>query len=129
MSVQTGRFGRALKRLTASDSELEAEDLQEEAEEAGATPCGQADQREEVCVSGRLRSVVFTPKTNMPTLEAELYDGSGSVTLIWLGRHRIAGIEPGRRLVVRGRIAQQENRRVIYNPYYEIQPPSGSGGS
>jgi hypothetical protein len=47
------------------------------------------------------------------------------VTLIWLGRHRIAGIEPGRRLVVRGRVAEHDARRVIFNPYYEIQPTSG----
>jgi hypothetical protein len=58
---------------------------------------------------------------NLPTLEAELYDGTGTVSLIWLGRRRIAGIEPGRTLVVRGRISKQGPRRVIYNPWYELR--------
>ena len=45
------------------------------------------------------------------------------VTLVWLGRRHIAGIEPGRQLTVRGRIAMREDRKVIYNPYYELEPP------
>ena len=47
-------------------------------------------------MTGRLRTVVYTPRTNLPTLEADLYDGSDVVTLVWLGRRHIAGIEPGR---------------------------------
>jgi hypothetical protein len=56
----------------------------------------------------------------VPTLEAELFDGSGSVTLVWLGRRRIPGIEPGRTLTARGRFADVEGKRVIYNPRYEL---------
>ena len=55
--------------------------------------------------------------------EADLYDGSDVVTLVWLGRRHIAGIEPGRALSVRGRIAVREGRKVIYNPYYELELP------
>jgi hypothetical protein len=58
----------------------------------------------------------------VPTLEAELYDGSGSVILVWLGRRQIAGIEPGRTLTARGRIAENQGRGVIYNPWYELSP-------
>lgn len=121
MSTQAGRFRRALSRWTASDSELDAENLSEQSRGTGATPCANAGDRQQLCVSGRLRSVVFTPRTNLSTLEAELYDGTGTVTLIWLGRHRIPGIEPGARLWVRGRVATLDGRRVIYNPYYEIK--------
>lgn len=117
-----GRLLRALQRLTASDSELDAEDLQDTVEDSGATPCALARDRGEVCVAGRLRSVQFTPRTNLPTLEAELWDGSGAVMLVWLGRRRIAGIEPGRTLVVRGRVSIQDGTKVIYNPFYELQP-------
>jgi len=119
-----GRLRRAFERLTASDSELDAEDLQGTVEDAGATPCSLAGDRGQHCVAGRLRSVQFTPRTNLPTLEAELWDGSGTVTLVWLGRHRISGIEPGRRLVVRGRVSMRDGRKVIYNPDYELRPSS-----
>ena len=54
------------------------------------------------------------------SLEAELFDGTEGVTLIWLGRRRIPGIEPGRTMRVRGRLAVREGRKVLYNPYYEI---------
>jgi hypothetical protein len=73
-----------------------------------------------VTVTGRLRTVVYTPRTNLPTLEADLYDGSDVVTLVWLGRRQIAGIEPGRSLTASGRMAVRDDRKVIYNPYYEL---------
>ncbi|MEJ7702999.1 MAG: OB-fold nucleic acid binding domain-containing protein [Geodermatophilaceae bacterium] len=73
-------------------------------------------------VTGRLKSVVYLPQGSVPTLEAELYDGSGSVVLVWLGRRQITGIEPGRTLTARGRIAENQGRRVIYNPWYELSP-------
>ena len=73
-----------------------------------------------VTVTGRLKSVVYTPRETVPTLEAELFDGSGSVTLVWLGRRRIPGIEPGRTLSAHGRFASFDGRQVIYNPRYEL---------
>jgi hypothetical protein len=114
---------RFLRRLTASEAELEAEELQRESAQVGGTPAGQCRRGQLVCVSGRLRTVVYTPRTNLPTLEADLYDGSDVVTLVWLGRRHIAGIEPGRQLTVRGRVALREDRKVIYNPYYELEAP------
>jgi hypothetical protein len=43
------------------------------------------------------------------------------VTLVWLGRRRIPGIEPGRTIMAQGRIAMRDGRKVLYNPYYELQ--------
>jgi len=113
-------FRRFVHRLTASEEELDAEELQEESAASGSTLCRQVSRGDLVTVSGRLRTVVYTPRTNLPTLEAELYDGSDVVTLVWLGRRRIAGVEPGRTLTARGRIAIRDDRKVIYNPYYEL---------
>jgi hypothetical protein len=75
-----------------------------------------------------------------PMLRAELADGRDAVTVIWLGRNRITGIEPGRVLSVEGTLALRRGRPVIYNPRYELghgpvteerghRPPGGSGGS
>ncbi|MFD1048108.1 hypothetical protein ACFQ1S_22485, partial [Kibdelosporangium lantanae] len=41
--------------------------------------------------------------------------------LVWLGRRRIPGIEPGRTVKAKGRIAVRDGRKVLYNPYYELQ--------
>lgn len=117
-----GRFRRALHRLTADEVVLEAEDLQVEAEQAGATPVARCSLGGEVCCAGTVRSVVLRPLAGVPTLEAELYDGSGSLTLVFLGRRRIRGIEPGRALVARGRLTRREGRPTLYNPSYELRP-------
>lgn len=121
-----GLLRRTLRRFTASEQELDAEVLEDQVSHLGALPCREAarHEKEQACVVGRLRSVRFTPRNNLPTLEAELYDGTGTVSLIWLGRRRIPGIEPGRTLVVRGRISDQGLRRVIFNPWYELRPVS-----
>jgi hypothetical protein len=114
---------RFFERLTASEQELEAEELQRDAAKSGAMPAGQCQRGQVVSVSGRLRTVAYTPRTNLPTLEADLYDGSDVVTLVFLGRRSIVGIEPGRQLTARGRIAIRDERKVIYNPYYELEAP------
>ncbi|MFI5842329.1 OB-fold nucleic acid binding domain-containing protein [Catenuloplanes sp. NPDC051500] len=114
---------RFFQRLTASEAELDAEELQRESAECGATPVGVCHRGQTAAVSGRLRTVVYTPRTNLPTLEADLYDGSDVITLVWLGRRHIAGIEPGRQLTARGRIAVRDDRKVIYNPHYELEAP------
>jgi hypothetical protein len=49
-----------------------------------------------------------------------LGDGSGHVTLVWLGRSSIRAVEEGRRIRVQGRLAELKGRRVIYNPDYEL---------
>jgi len=116
-------FRKFFRRLVASEAELDAEELQRSTTESGCTPASDVKRGQLVSVSGRLRTVVYTPRTNLPTLEADLYDGSDVVTLVWLGRRHIAGIEPGRQLTVRGRIAVRDDRKVIYNPYYELEPP------
>ncbi len=118
-----GTLRRVLRRLTATEAEIEAQELRRESAEHGGVPAGQCSRGQVVSVSGRLRTVVYTPRTNLPTLEADLYDGSDVVTLVWLGRRHIAGIEPGRHLTARGRVAVREDRKVIYNPYYELEPP------
>lgn len=119
---QPGRFRRALSRLVAGEDEIDARDLQDEAAQAGATAVARCTLGGEVCVSGTLKSVVLRPLAGVPTLEADLYDGTGSVTLVFLGRRRIRGIEPGRSLVARGRMTTRESRPTLYNPAYELRP-------
>lgn len=112
-----------LHRLTASASRLDAHDLQEEVEQRSCVPLSDLTSGTCVQVVGRLRSVVYTPSETVPTLEAELFDGSDSMDLVWLGRRRITGVEPGRRVVARGRVGLHNGRKAIYNPWYELLQP------
>jgi hypothetical protein len=122
MSEQGGRIRRAVHRLTAETAELDAEDLQKQAEGAGATPVADCMDRVPVTVFGTIRTVTIRPRAGTPALEAELFDGSAHVTLVWLGRRTIAGVAPGVQLRATGRITTAEGRRLIYNPRYELMP-------
>ena len=119
-STDGGAFRRMLRRLTSDVDELDADDLSEDAERSGAQRAAECACGQEVTVFGRLRSVEFCPSDAAASLEAELFDGTEGVTLIWMGRRRIPGIEPGRTMRVRGRLALREGRKVLYNPFYEI---------
>ena len=66
------------------------------------------------------RQVETCSKAAKAGVKAEFFDGTDVVLLKWLGRNRIPGIEPGRKLTVRGRLAMHEGTKVIYNPYYEL---------
>lgn len=117
-----GLVRRLISRLTAEPDELDDEDLKAAIPAQGATPISQCGDREAVCILGTLRTVTFRPRAGVPALQAELWDGTGSVTVVWLGRRTIPGIDPGRAIKVRGRITALGGQRVIYNPIYELRP-------
>ena len=81
-----------------------------------------APDREKVTLRGTMRTVTLRPRAGVPALEAELNDGTGVITVVWLGRRRIAGIDPGRSIQVEGRIGAHDGVRVMYNPRYELIP-------
>ncbi|MDT4912297.1 MAG: hypothetical protein QOC66_1425 [Pseudonocardiales bacterium] len=119
-----GKGQSLLQRLTASASNLDAADLRQEIKQHSCVPMQELHRGTCVQVVGRLRAVVYTPSETVPTLEGELFDGTDSIDLVWLGRRRIAGVEPGRRVVARGRVGEHNGRKAIYNPWYELLPPS-----
>lgn len=117
-----GLFRRALRRLASSNEELEAEDRLRTVREAGATPISSCADRQVVDLCGDVSTVTINPHGGKPALEVELRDGSGMVSLVWLGRRRIPGIEPGRGIKVSGRIScAEDGRRVMFNPRYELR--------
>ena len=118
--VKEGRLARALRRLASSNAELESEELQEQVREAGAVPIQTCEDRQQVALTGTVATVTITPRGGHPALEVELRDGSGAVTLLWLGRRQIPGIDPGRTIKVWGRISCHEGKRLVYNPRYEL---------
>jgi hypothetical protein len=120
-SQSGGRFRRALRRFSATPDELDDDNLDVERQLQRCQPIDDVVDRELVTLYGELRNVSLAPRGGTPSLEASLYDGSGAVTLVWLGRRTIAGIKPGASLVVKGRISCNGGERVIYNPNYELR--------
>ncbi|MGH8793627.1 MAG: DNA-binding protein [Stackebrandtia sp.] len=110
-----------LRRLTASPNDLHAEQIRGHSRRLGCDPVEALERGDEARVAGRVVTVKITPDATTPSLEAELYDGTASLTLIWLGRRRIPGVEPGRWMLITGRVALgDEDRKVVYNPWYRL---------
>lgn len=118
----TSLLRRVGERLTRSESQHDAEQLLEQARSSGARTIGELADREIATVSGTIRAVTLRPRSNTPALVVEVYDGSQSLNLVWLGRRRIRGIEPGAYLHATGRVCLREGVPTIFNPAYELRP-------
>jgi hypothetical protein len=69
-----------------------------------------------------VQSVRIVPRAGAPSLEVALSDGRGQVTAVFFGRRRLAGLSPGRKLLLEGVVAPQGTRRFMYNPIYQLLP-------
>lgn len=116
------RLIRALRRLGASNAELESEARQRVVEASGANLISEVTDRQFARMRGTIAILSMKPRGGTPWLEAEFTDGSGTVTLIWMGRRAIPGITAGRELVVSGRVSFVDGERRLYNPLYELVP-------
>ena len=113
---------RVLHRVTASNEDLADDDLQRSSINAGVSTIAEARMRSRASLQGRIEVLTLNPRGTNRWLEAELRDGTGAVTLIWMGRRRIPGLRAGRRIGVEGMITEADGRRVIYNPRYTVLP-------
>ncbi|MGO8873644.1 MAG: amino acid permease [Acidimicrobiales bacterium] len=86
----------------------------------GTIPIGEAQWRNRVRVAGQVRSVRVQPRAGTANLECVLADDSGKLLLVFQGRRRIPGIQPGARLVVEGMVGDWARRQAILNPDYEL---------
>lgn len=120
MSSEGGRFRRAFRRLSASTEDLEAHDIREVCEGHRIARIADVGNREYVKIGGTIKQVALAPRAGTPTLEATLYDGTGTVTVVWLGRRHLAGIDPGVQMEVVGRVTERGGQRVVFNPRYEL---------
>lgn len=126
-AANAGFFSRLRRVLRSGFAELEADDLRDASRRVGGTPIAECRVGDQVTVGGRIRSVTLCPNAVVPEVEAELYDGSGKVRLVWLGRRRIRGVSPGREILATGRLAESDGVKTIYNPAYDLSPASGGG--
>lgn len=114
------RVLRSVRDHFADEEDIDAAAAREEARAAGITTIAEVEDRTRVSLTGIVSSVLIQPAGSVPLLEAELYDGTGTITLTWLGREEIAGIEPGTRLLVSGLATVRSRHRMMHNPRYDI---------
>lgn len=115
-----GLLKRLGKMLTEDLEVLEDDRVERESRAEGAQRAKDCCRGDEATMVGELRSVQTGSRGCGTGVIAEFFDGTDTVLLKWLGRSRIPGIEPGRRITVRGRVAVADGMKIIYNPYYEL---------
>lgn len=118
---EKSRLRQALSRW-ADSGDQHQRDLRVEHASTKSVPIRDVSGRERVTVGGVIRTVTLRPRGGVPALEADLDDGTGVITLVWLGRRRISGVEPGRSMSVTGCIGLQGGSLLMFNPRYELRP-------
>jgi hypothetical protein len=88
--------------------------------EVATRPVAEARWREPVAVEGLVRSICVQPRAGIPTFEATLWDATGGITLVWLGRRSVGGVRPGRRMRVEGMVGDHHGRLALVNPTTEL---------
>lgn len=78
--------------------------------------------RTPVKMAGEVSSIRIVPRAGAPAVEATVKDGQGAVVAVFLGRGRVRGFTPGRRVLLEGVVLEEGNERLVYNPTYELCP-------
>lgn len=87
-----------------------------------ATEIGKLRPQQRIRVTGLVRAVTAVPAGGSVACRCTLADDSGEADLMFLGRARVPGLEPGTRCTAEGMAAARGGRIVIWNPRYEITP-------
>jgi amino acid transporter len=111
---------RQEKKERSRAAQLTQADLALARRAADSRPIGEVEWRQRVRVAGRVKSVRVQPRAGTSNLEATLADRTGGILLVFQGRPRIPGIDPGARLVAEGMVGAWGRRLAILNPDYEL---------
>jgi amino acid transporter len=85
----------------------------------GTTPIGAVQWKQQVTVQGKVK-VLQVGTTAGRSLEAQVFDSTGGVRLLFFGRTGIAGIEPGSIIRATGRVGEFKGHLALANPRYEL---------
>ena len=121
-ATRGGAWSRLRQLFTHNQQQIEAIELFEGTREAGAQPLAVCRVGDQVVVTGTVRTLTLVPRTDLPAVEAEIYDGTDKLRAIWMGRRRIRGIDPGRMITLTGRLTKVDGRLTMFNPRYELRP-------
>jgi amino acid transporter len=92
----------------------------------GTTPLGEVSHRKRARVAGRVRTVSVQAWAGVPAFECTVVDKSGALTIVFLGRRSVPGIEPGTQLAAEGMVGSHRGRLAMLNPGYQLLVPSPS---
>jgi len=112
---------RFFRRMAESDEQRYAEEIRAWAGTVpGTVRIAEAQPRSHVKIAGVVRRITVRPLEGHESLEAIVFDGTGEVTVTWMGRRAIRGLSLGTRIVVEGLLAEQRGERRLVNPTFEF---------
>ncbi|MEN9324554.1 MAG: hypothetical protein RL414_308, partial [Actinomycetota bacterium] len=83
-------------------------------------PIGRATWRRRAHVRGKVTAIRTAPSGSNPRVEIEVWDETGGITLQFLGRREIIGLDVGSTLCAEGMVGEDSGNLTILNPSYEI---------
>jgi amino acid transporter len=92
-----------------------------EPDENGVVPIASVKWKQKVIIEGRIK-IVQVGTAAGKSLEAQVFDSSGGMRLLFFGRTRIPGIEPGSLVRVTGTVGEYKGHLALANPRYELLP-------
>jgi hypothetical protein len=107
-------------KLTKPVEELDREELAAFCDRLHTMPMDHLEPRHQARVAGEVRSVRIVPRAGADALEVTVSDGRAQLTGVFLGRRKIGGITPGRKLILEGMVLPEGKQRLIYNPIYTL---------
>jgi RecJ-like exonuclease len=63
----------------------------------------------------------------VPSVECTLADSTGQILIVFQGRRRYPGIEPGAVITAEGMVGDRNHRTAMINPVIEIVRPAETG--
>ena len=81
---------------------------------------GEVIWRKRAHVQGRVTAIRTSPTSQAPMLEVEMWDETGGITLQFLGRRSLAGLDVGSQLRAEGMVGEVDGLLTILNPNYEL---------
>lgn len=87
---------------------------------AGEIAISELIKRQRARVAGRVRSVRVQAGAGVPSVECVISDSTGQLLLVFQGRRRVPGIDPGAHLSVEGMVGERARRLVMINPLFTI---------
>lgn len=116
-----GLIRRLLERLNESDETRLAEETRTWANRVqGSVRIADAPLRQPVRIAGVIRRMTVLPMQGKEALQALISDGTGEVTIVFMGRRGIGGLSLGKRVVVEGVLAQHRGVVRMVNPRLEF---------
>jgi hypothetical protein len=76
--------------------------------------------RSRAVVEGHVRALRVTAVSGSPSLEVELWDDTGGISLVFYGRTNASGITTGSHMIAEGMVGEQRGRLAIANPAYRL---------